>query len=268
MDDIFEHIVKSYNSLWKIKRHESTIEIITPIATTSNIFVSVFLTKRGHDFIVTDGGWIGKGIYECEFNLDDIYYSKLFQYYLDDYEISSLKHGEYTYYYKKINKPELVPNIVYDLSLFINAVVSASFISFEEKKEKEHIGRFKIGATNFIHSLVGKEHLKINYSIDKGLAMKFNAVVLQGKGMTLINYVTGSNYTNFILSLGRSNLNYDAVDAHAINSRINQKITLIDDTTKCIQFPKIAPYLKSIENKYGRTYLKWEEKDRLKELVY
>jgi len=33
--------------------------------------------------------------------------------------------------------------------------------------------------------------------------------------------------------------NYDAVDAHAINSRINHKITLIDDTTKSIQSPKI-----------------------------
>ena len=73
--------------------------------------------------------------------------------------------------------------------------------------------------------------------------------------MTLINYVTGSNDTNFILSLGRSNLNYDAVDAHAINSRINHKITLIDDTTK------------SIETKSGRTYLKWHEKSHLKELV-
>ena len=141
------------------------------------------------------------------------------------------------------------------------------FFMSEEKKEKEQIGRFKRNATNFIHNLVDKEHLKTNYSIHEGLAIKFNAVVLRNNRMTLINYVTGSNDTNFILSLGRSNLNYDAVDAHAINSRINHKITLIDDTTKSIQSPKIAPYLKSIETKSGRTYLKWHEKSHLKELV-
>ena len=85
---------------------------------------------------------------------------------------------------KKIEKAELVPNIVYDLSSFINAVVSASFISFEEKKEKEQIGRFKRNATNFIHNLVDKEHLKTNYSIHEGLAIKFNAVVLRNNRMT------------------------------------------------------------------------------------
>ena len=267
MEKLIEYIIKSYNSLWKIKKHGNTFEIITPIATTSNIFVSVFLTRRGDDFIVTDGGWIDSGMYECDAHSDDIYYFKIFQYYLEDYEIDILEHAGYHYYYKKIEKAELVPNIVYDLSSFINAVVSASFISFEEKKEKEQIGRFKRNATNFIHNLVDKEHLKTNYSIHEGLAIKFNAVVLRNNRMTLINYVTGSNDTNFILSLGRSNLNYDAVDAHAINSRINHKITLIDDTTKSIQSPKIAPYLKSIETKSGRTYLKWHEKSHLKELV-
>ena len=141
MEKLIEYIIKSYNSLWKIKKHGNTFEIITPIATTSNIFVSVFLTRRGDDFIVTDGGWIDSGMYECEANSDDIYYFKLFQYYLEDYEIDILEHAGYHYYYKKIEKAELVPNIVYDLSSFINAVVSASFISFEEKKEKEEMQR-------------------------------------------------------------------------------------------------------------------------------
>ena len=124
MEKLIEYIIKSYNSLWKIKKHGNTFEIITPIATTSNIFVSVFLTRRGDDFIVTDGGWIDSGMYECEANSDDIYYFKLFQYYLEDYEIDILEHAGYHYYYKKIEKAELVPNIVYDLSSFINAETS------------------------------------------------------------------------------------------------------------------------------------------------
>ena len=102
MEKLIEYIIKSYNSLWKIKKHGNTFEIITPIATTSNIFVSVFLTRRGDDFIVTDGGWIDSGMYECEANSDDIYYFKLFQYYLEDYEIDILEHAGYHYYYKKI----------------------------------------------------------------------------------------------------------------------------------------------------------------------
>lgn len=267
MEELIKYIVDSYNSLWKVKKHGNTWEIVTPMATTSNIFVSVFFTKRGEDYIVTDGGWIERGMYEHEACAEDIYYSKLFDYYLKDFEINTLEYAGYQYYYKKVQNPQLVPNLIYDLSNFINAVISASFITFEEKKEREQIGRFKRKATSFIHDIVGEDSLKTNYSIHEDLAIKFNAVVFQKDRMTLVNYVTGSNNTNFISSLGRSNLNYDMVDTHSINRFINQKITLVDDTTKSINPTRIAPYLESIGTKVGRTFVRWNEREKLREII-
>lgn len=268
MNDIIEYIIRSYNALWNIKKHGNTWEVITPVATTNNIFVSVFLTKRGDEYIVTDGGWIDSGMYECDISFDDIYYSKLFYYYLEDYEIQHLEAKGYIYYYKKIADIRLIPNLVYDLSNFINAVISASFISFEEKKEKERIGRFKRNANDYIRRLVNGKNLKTNCFIHESVSMlRFNAVIFKKEKMTLINYVTGSNETNFILSLGRSNLSYDTIENNAINERIISKVTLIDDTTKIYQSPKVHPLLDTVEAKVGRLCMTWSQKKALEKLI-
>jgi len=143
MKSIIEDIIRSYNTLWKIKERGNTIEIVTPIATTNNLFVSVFLTIRGDEYVITDGGWTDSGIYECDILFEDEYYYKLFQYYLDEYEIQSLEAKGKMFYYKKTTNPLIVPNLVYDLSNFINAIISASFIQFQTNKERENIGRSK-----------------------------------------------------------------------------------------------------------------------------
>ena len=268
MDDIIKNIVHSYASLWKIKRHGNTFEVITPVATTNNFFVSVFLAKRGDEYVVTDGGWIDSGMYECDMRFEDVYYSKLFQYYLEDYEIQQLEAKGHIYYYKKISNERLVPNLVYDLSNFINAVVSASFISFEEKKEKEHIGRFRREANSFIRNLVSEGDLKTNSYIHESIScIKFNAVVSRKNRMTLINYVTGSNDTNFILSLGRSNLSYDTIENQPINNIITNKITLLDDTTRTYESPKVQPLLNTVEHKTGRMCVRWSGKKALEEII-
>ena len=54
MEEIYELVRAAYQSLWKIKNHGETIELITPMVTTNDMFISVFVTRRGDDYIVTD----------------------------------------------------------------------------------------------------------------------------------------------------------------------------------------------------------------------
>ena len=121
--------------------------------------------------------------------------------------------------------------LVYDLSNFINAIISASFIQFQTNKERENIGRFKKQANDFLKGLVEEKDIKTNYVIHESLSgVRFNAVITKHNRFTLVSYVTGSNDTNFIYSIGRSNLNFDLVEEKSINSLVRQKITLIDDS--------------------------------------
>ena len=154
------------------------------------------------------------------------------------------------------------------LLVFINAIISASFIQFQTNKEKENIGRFKRQANNFIKSLVEEKYIKTNHIIHESLSgVRFNAVITKFNRFTLISYVTGSNDTNFIYSLGRSNLNFDLVEEKSINSLVRQKITLIDDSVSSYKSLKVAPFLGVINTKKGRISLTWKEKEKLKELI-
>lgn len=83
MDDVFGTIVKAYQSLWRFKDYGTTLEIITPVATVNNMFVSVFITKRGDDYIATDGGWIDSGLYECEINWTANVFNRIGIFYLE-----------------------------------------------------------------------------------------------------------------------------------------------------------------------------------------
>lgn len=268
MNEIVNNIISSYNSLWKVRIHGNTTEVITPVSTTNNMFVSVFITKRGDDYIVTDGGWIDSGVYECEIGFDDACYYKLFQYYMEDYEIMNLTAKGKLYYYKKVSDPRFIPNLVYDLSNFINAVISASFISFEEKKEHERIGVFRRNASNYLREIVSDKNLKTNFSIHEDLGLiKFSAVAIIKNRFTLINYVTGSNDSHFILSIGKSNINYDIIENHSINKFVKAKIALYDDTTKVINSNRVRPYLEILNSKKGRIALKWKDRSNLKSLI-
>ncbi|MFA6201419.1 MAG: hypothetical protein WC679_13540 [Bacteroidales bacterium] len=268
MGELINDIIDSFNSLWKIKERGNSIEIVTPIATTNNMFVSVFLTKRDNEYVVTDGGWIDNETYECEISFEDESYSKLFEYYLNDYEIRRLEAKGKIFYYKKTSNPLLVPNLVYDLSNFINAIISASFIQFKSHKERENIGRFKKEANAFLKSFVEEKDIKTNYAIHDSLSgVRFNAVITKNSRFTLVSYVTGSNDSNYIISLGRSNLNFDLVEKQSVNCLVRHKITLIDDKVESFRSTNVAPFLGVINSKENRISLTWKDKDRLRELV-
>ena len=66
MQGLFNDIIKAFSSLWSFKKRGNSIEIVTPVSTTNDVFVSVFLTMRGDEYIVTDGGWIDAGVYDID----------------------------------------------------------------------------------------------------------------------------------------------------------------------------------------------------------
>ena len=115
-----------------------TMEVVTPIATTSDKFVSVFIAKRGDAYVVTDGGWISEGKYDSDLPLLDAIYGRVFEYYKGEYNVNELAANNYIYYYKKTTDIRMVSSMVFDMASFTNGVVSASLINYQEKKELDN----------------------------------------------------------------------------------------------------------------------------------
>src|SRR5438876_803964 len=124
-EPIYKDILSSFGKLWKYKEREKSLEIITPFATTSQKFVSVFLTKRENEFIVSDGGWIAEGLYDNIFDRNIDCFERVVSYYLDTFNIQEAKNLSSTsVFYKKTEKQISVPSLVFDLANFISTTIS------------------------------------------------------------------------------------------------------------------------------------------------
>ena len=62
-EELYHEVQRDYSALWDIKVRGATLEIITPHSTVSDKFVSVFITQRSNEYIISDGGYLYTGAY-------------------------------------------------------------------------------------------------------------------------------------------------------------------------------------------------------------
>lgn len=240
MDKVFETITTAFQSLWQIKDYGKTLEIVTPVATMNNMFVTVFITKRGDDYIATDGGWIDTGMYECEVDWKAHIFKKIASFYIEELNIDKTETKGRTFYFKRINKLELLPNIVFDLANFINAIVSSSNIKFTADREEI---TFRKNVRGFMNREFGNDRFEYDKQLSESNPIKFNAIEKNIGGIKLINFVSGSNSSYYANSLCRSNTNFQMVlPLHKVYN-IKRTITLLDDQKQSvINSPQVQTY--------------------------
>lgn len=240
MDKIFDTIVRAYQSLWQFRDYGTTLEIITPVATVNNMFVSVFITKRGEDYVATDGGWIDAGLYECEINWTANPFYKIGMFYFENFEIQKTQLKGRTFYFKRIKQLELLPNIVFDLANFINAVVSSSNIQFVSDRVDV---TFKKEVREYLRREFGEDKFEYDRPITDDMSIRFNAIERNRDGLNLMNFISGSNSSYYANSLCRSNMNFQMVLPFRNKYTIRSTITLLDDRKgSVIESPQVQTY--------------------------
>jgi hypothetical protein len=266
MDDIFEIIIKAFNSLWNIKKYGKTIEIITPLLTTNDCFVSIFLTERDGRYIVTDGGWISENFYNNFFDNDDEYYQRLFMFYKEQFKIKETEAKSRIYYFKSTERKELIQNIALEMSTFISTVVSSSFVQFQDNKDKDLHKRFNTNVNNYLTDITGKgkKDIKFNSAADERFKnIKFNAVIVDKSRFTLINYVTGTTDYFFKGSIGRSIMNFELINKTFLKDTIRKRITVVNDQATGYDVTKLHQYIDLAADKAESEIIMWSDKNKL-----
>lgn len=265
MEELFNSIRESYNSLWHIKPLGESIEIVTPMVTTNDAFVSVFITKRGESYVVTDGGWISAGYYECDVDTLGKVYNKLLQYYLDSYQIlQTIGHGR-TMYYKKVQDRNLVVNAVFELSNFISAVVSGSNIQFQSDKKEV---RFRRTVKDYLINEFDGGTFIFGQRLAAGSSIEYTASSNFAGHLQLLNIVTGSSASYYRDSLLRSNFYFETARNYADRLRINKTIALLDDSSPSIyNSPQVAEFINLSREIEGNILLPWSDKAQLPQLL-
>lgn len=269
-NDIFNEIKKSFGGLWQSKQRGNSFEIITPYATTNNKFISVFLTKQGNDYVITDGGWINGGIYDILPNHDETTFIKILYHFQCSFDIKEIESEGIIYYYTKANNLIDIPSRVLSFSTFVQNIISISELDFETKTEKETKKRFFSKANEYLKTFDSSDKLKIGgYLIPDKKQLKFNALYNNASNnIVLVNYITGSTETTFANSIYRTNILFEMAESTVYKNNIVNKVSLIDTSAGGYLPTKISHFLLHLENKTGSKIIPWVERERLKLEVF
>lgn len=261
---IFQGIKESFCDIWSMKDRGSTLEIITPITTSTSKFVSVFVKNESGTYVVTDAGWVMDGEYDAEIDLDSESYSRLFSYYERYYGIMRKEHGYTTMFFKTTESESLLPNLVNDVSMFISSVVSASEISFEDEVNREERRKFSRDVTEFLRNNFADYELFLNQKIiDSDDLSKVNAILKMGGEINIMNYVSGSNLTYFTGSLSKSAVDFELIKKHPISDRVRRMVPILNDGADGYKPSKLYSYLSHIRSISGSDPVLWSQRDRL-----
>lgn len=266
---IFSEVQSAFGNLWKSKMRGNSLEIITPFATTSHKFISVFISIQGADFIISDGGWINLGIYENTFNLDEDGFRKTVFHYQNAYNINETKDkSSTTFFYKKTNKEKSIPSLVFDIANFISSVVSTSEIEFTELTEKENKERFKSTANDYFLSFIPREKLDFKGYLDQQRKIKLNVIIKKSTTqLILVNYITGSSNYHFANSIFRTTMFFELAIKSEMSSYVTRKISLIENSAIGYNPLALSTYLNHLETSTGSELVNWSERNNLIQML-
>lgn len=267
-ESIYGDIVKSFGTLWDFKERGGSLEVITPFATTSHKFVSVFVTKRGDDFIVSDGGWVADGTYDSSFDRDIDCYGKVVSHCQNSFDIKET-YGQFgtSIFYKKTHKEIAVPSLVLDMANFVSMLVSLSGVEYE--KERKMYDLFSRSANEYLSKVfVGR--FETNVFFDRTTRhVKPSAIIKKENGkVLLLNYITGSNISNFQSSIGKTTVIFELAEKSVdlIRDTIENKVIFIDDLAQGYDANRVTPWLDNLTEKPRIKRVDWSHKEEILEL--
>lgn len=264
-NQILIDIKNSFGGLWHSKQRGNSFEIITPYVTSNHKFISVFLTRQGSEFVITDGGWINSGIYDVLPNHDEATFIKLLFHFQNSFDIKEVDSEGIIYYYSKVQNLIDIPSRILSFSTFVQNIISISELDFETKSEKETKKRFFTQANEYLKSYDNTDKLKIGgFLIPDKKQLKFNALYNNTpNSIILINYITGSTESYFSNSIYRTNILFEMAESTVLNNSIINKVSILDTNAGGYIPSKINIYLSHLENKTGSKIIPWVERERL-----
>lgn len=256
---IFDRIRKEFCMLFSFKPHGEALEVITPLCTITDKFVSVFVLKRGNDLIVTDGGWIADNIYDQpEYEKDDKATIDLISNQYKEHFQVTISHAadRHDHYYKKTQKIELLSACVFDVASYVQAAVNTQSVAYREQKEKHQRDRFTGDANKFLRNTY-RSAFKSRYKLTESVML--DAVIEIGDKIHLFEYISGSNKGYFDDDVRKATVNFQLSQSIGKNMQIGNRIALVNDQSTGYAFGYDSILIEHLEKFTTRACMKRTE---------
>jgi hypothetical protein len=266
-EQLYHSVARDYAEMWDFKFRGASLEIVTPHSTISDKFVSVFLTQRGEDIIVTDGGYLHTGEYvENEVVQQSLCYRQTFSQLVKYYKVQSvLDNREKLIFFTKTQRQDMVSALVHDMASFITGVVNAQQITLEADEEAVTRERFAKQAGSFLLDVFPAQRIKFHQPLRVNDRVNFSAGIWQGSRVSLIQFITGSTPSHFADSMTRATVNFLAVPGSSLAPIVKHKVSFIDTSASGFRSNGNSTYVSMLGG--ASEVLPWAERGRLVELV-
>lgn len=246
----------------------NTMEVTMPVASTTDFFVSVFISRKDNGFVVSDGGNLYAGEYGAMLPDNDRCFDRLLGSYMQHYAIKTVNTPDRNrkYYYATTTDISLIPSVVFDMGGFIGAMASAASIAAAREADKR-AESFKSKANDYIRSTFEEKQYKLSMEIPELPDITLSAALYGNKGVTLLNYVTGNQFNAFSGNLCKSATTFQIITRNVPGMPINECIHLIDTDSIGFKDVKSRPYIDAITADKATNVLHWEDRGELLEIV-
>ncbi|RZL44763.1 MAG: hypothetical protein EOO93_27565, partial [Pedobacter sp.] len=180
LNAIFDIVKTDFCSLIDFKLRGDTIEINTAIPTLTNSYVSVFASFKDGMYIVSDGGWFDRNMYESNVVAELEVHKRIVEQFKNHFQIKETKSQDGTkYYYKTTENLTLVSALVYDVGHYIACVVNSQNIVYRENEDLEEKKYFHNNINGVLRDRFGQTKVELNtlVNVDNIHKIKFNAIV-------------------------------------------------------------------------------------------
>jgi hypothetical protein len=268
LQDLNKIVTKSFDDLWKVKERDKSFELITPYITTSQKFVSVFISEREGEYIVSDGGWISDGAYGNQFDRNVSCFEKSFLHYQNAFSVRETfgKTGA-AFFYKKTTDSYSIPSLVFDMATFISTIVSLSIIEYNDK-EIETERNFNKSVRGYLEKTHPKFDWYFNEYVDRKKQVKVNAILRKKDSqLILFNFITGYNYHYFRNSISKTNIIFELAEKTSERQFIQKKIALLDDKANGYDLSHISIWLNHLITNTKTQEITWTKRKRLDSVI-
>jgi hypothetical protein len=265
--DILPLIKADFGSLWHCRARGNSIEVVTPFSTATQKFVSVFITFKNDEYIVSDGGWLSS-----EFYLEDEVLSKtvsenIVRFFTDVYKVSAVLHESgKIFYFKKSSKKEVISSIVYDTASFVSNVVNAASTRIPEKQEQDHQTTFRKDVNDYLGMHYG-DGAKIQEGLDGLKNVKYHAIIEIRSSLSVVMYVTGSSPYYFDNAIRKAAVNFELAKKSKLNHIVKNKVAVINDQAVGYSAERDKELLEFLEEKSTTSPVFWSDKQKIFEVV-
>lgn len=256
LNSIFDIVKTDFCDLIDFKLRGDTIEINTAIPTLTNSYVSVFVSFRDGIYIISDGGWFDRNMYESLDTEDTDIQKRITEQYKSHFQIKETKSDDGTnYYYKTTKDLKLVSALVYDVGHYVASIVNSQNIAYRESEDLEDKKLFHNNINSFFKEKFGSTKVEFNsaVNVDNVHKIKFNAVVRPNvRDNFYVMYVTGSRPSFFRKDLTEATINFEIINEYGIKPEYFRKVAVVNTAAAGYDKAQSDIYIRKLTSALGK----------------